>query len=476
MHFISTLNMITLPFIGNVDLSSSITIIFFLCLLAVVCFEFVNGFHDTANAVATVIYTKALKPQLAVPWSGFWNFMGVTVGGVAVAMGILKLLPLNELMALPVEIGACLVLGVLLTSIIWNLSTWYLGIPCSSSHTLIGAMIGGSMAFTHFYSGSVNWDKAKEIGLSLIMSPLFGFGAAILLLLFLKRFVKSEKLFHIPQSEQEKPSPAIRGLLILTCTLVSFFHGSNDGQKGVGLLMLILIAFLPATFAIDHSIPANKIGTTLMTTQQVVQRAMIVQPGNKKLEGLDSALTKAQGDLTANNATAGKGVFVFRKEIQYINKGVKYMLTNNMVNVQYADKDTPVLKAAAGDLTKITDFAPLWVIITISLSLGFGTMIGWKRIVVTLGEKIGKTHLSYAQGATAEIVAASTIGLSSWFGLPVSTTHVLSSGIAGAMVATGGTKNLQSGTLKNIALAWVLTLPVCIGLAYILFMVFHIFV
>ncbi|HTB31580.1 MAG TPA: inorganic phosphate transporter, partial [Bacteroidia bacterium] len=258
MLAISTLNMITLPLIGAVDLSTSILIIFFLCLLAVVAFEFVNGFHDTANAVATVIYTKALKPQLAVPWSGFWNFMGVNVGGVAVAMGILKLLPLNELMALPVQIGACLVMGVLLTSIIWNLSTWYLGIPCSSSHTLIGAMIGGSMAFTHFYAGSVNWDKAKEIGLSLILSPLFGFGAAVLLLLFLKKYVRSEKLFHIPQGDNDKPSLVVRILLITTCTLVSFFHGSNDGQKGVGLLMLILIAFLPATFAIDHNIPNDK--------------------------------------------------------------------------------------------------------------------------------------------------------------------------------------------------------------------------
>jgi len=156
--------MITLPLLGNVDLGGSILFIFFLCLLAVVCFEFVNGFHDTANAVATVIYTKALKPQIAVPWSGFWNFMGVNVGGVAVAMGILKLVPLNEVMALPVQIGACLVLAVLLTSIVWNLSTWYLGIPCSSSHTMIGAMIGGSLAFTHFYPGSVNWEKAKILG------------------------------------------------------------------------------------------------------------------------------------------------------------------------------------------------------------------------------------------------------------------------------------------------------------------------
>jgi inorganic phosphate transporter, PiT family len=472
MLFLSQLNMVTLPLLGAVDLSTSILIIFFLCLLAVVVFEFVNGFHDTANAVATVIYTKALKPQYAVPWSGFWNFMGVNVGGVAVAMGILKLLPLNELMALPVQIGACLVMGVLLTSIIWNLSTWYLGIPCSSSHTLIGAMIGGSMAFTHFYAGSVNWDKAKEIGLSLIMSPLFGFGAAVLLLLFLKKYVKSEKLFHIPQGDNDKPSLVVRILLITTCTLVSFFHGSNDGQKGVGLLMLILIAFLPATFAIDHNIPNDKMAISLTSAQQVVQRALIANPANKDVAHLDTLLTKAKGDLSFTSDS--KGTFKYRKDIQGVNKSIKAIITDNKITMPEEDKAT--IKAASGDLTKITDFSPEWVIITISLSLGLGTMIGWKRIVVTLGEKIGKTHLSYAQGATAEIVAASTIGLSSWFGLPVSTTHVLSSGIAGAMVATGGTKNLQGGTLKSIAMAWILTLPVCIGLAYALFMLFHLMV
>src|SRR3984957_19136888 len=245
-----TFNLITLPFIGEVNLTGAVLFIFFLCLLAVVAFEFVNGFHDTANAVATVIYTKALKPNVAVPWSGLWNFIGVNVGGVAVAMGILKLLPLNELMALPVQVGACMVLSVLLASIIWNLGTWYLGIPCSSSHTLIGSMIGGGLAFTYFYGGGgVNWDKAKEIGESLILSPLFGFGAAILLLFLLKKVVKSEKLFHIPQGEKDKPSFFVRILLITTCTLVSFFHGSNDGQKGVGLLMLILFLFVPLKFA-----------------------------------------------------------------------------------------------------------------------------------------------------------------------------------------------------------------------------------
>ena len=262
------LNAIMLPFIGEVNLSGGVLVIFFLCLLAVVAFEFVNGFHDTANAVATVIYTKALKPGIAVPWSGFFNFLGVFLGGVAVAMGILKLVPLNEMMALPVQVGACLVISILLASIIWNLGTWYLGIPCSSSHTLIGAMIGGGLGFTYYYHGAgVNWGKAGEIGMSLVLSPLFGFGAAVLLMLFLKYVIRSKELFHIPSGENDKPPLLIRLLLITTCTLVSFFHGSNDGQKGVGLLMLILIAFLPAKFALDHSVPDAKILAALTTTE-----------------------------------------------------------------------------------------------------------------------------------------------------------------------------------------------------------------
>src|ERR1700744_3275331 len=271
MHFI--LNAITLPLIGDITLSGSILVVFFLCLLAVIGFEFVNGFHDTANAVATVIYTKALKPVYAIPWSGFFNFLGVFLGGVAVAMGILKLLPLDDLMKLPVAVGACMVLAVLLASIIWNLGTWYLGIPCSSSHTLIGAMIGASIAFTWYYGGAgVNWDKAKEIGLSLILSPIIGFGAAALLMYFLKHVVKSKSLFHIPQGENDTPPILVRLLLVTTCTLVSFFHGSNDGQKGVGLLMLILIAFLPLRFAVNHSISNDKILSALNSTSQVISR------------------------------------------------------------------------------------------------------------------------------------------------------------------------------------------------------------
>jgi PiT family inorganic phosphate transporter len=472
MHII--LNEITLPFIGKVDLSGSILFVFFICLICVVAFEFVNGFHDTANAVATVIYTKALKPLVAVPWSGLFNFLGVFTGGVAVAMGILKLVPLNELMALPVKVGACMVLAVLVASIIWNLGTWYLGIPCSSSHTLIGAMIGASLAFTFYYGGAgVNWDKAKEIGLSLIMSPLFGFGAAALLMYFLKNVIKAESLFHIPAGE-DRPPILIRLLLITTCTLVSFFHGSNDGQKGVGLLMLILIAFLPAKFALDHSVPNDKILLSLNITEQVLQRTTSANPNNHDVDSLRSSISKTREWIINRNENDDAQTFKFRKQIQTVSKEIKSISASTAISI--SDSDKGVLADASKHLTNITDYAPVWVIAIISISLGIGTMIGWKRIVLTIGEKIGKEHLNYAQGATAEMVAAATIGLSTGFGLPVSTTHVLSSGIAGAMVASKGTKNLNNNTLKNIALAWVLTLPVSVILALALFALFHLFV
>ena len=468
------LNFVTFPFIGEVNLSGGILAVFIHCLMAVVGFEFVNGFHDTANAVATVIYTKALKPVYAIPWSGTWNFLGVFLGGVAVAMGILKLLPLDDLMTLPVSVGACMVLAVLLASIIWNLGTWYLGIPCSSSHTLIGAMIGASIAFTWYYGGAgVNWDKAKEIGLSLLISPLIGFGAAYLLMLFLKDVVKSKALFHIPQGDKDTPPILVRLLLITTCTLVSFFHGSNDGQKGVGLLMLILIAFVPAKFAINHEMSNDHIMSSLNKTEIVITKNNPADAVSKALLlKLDSSITKTKG-LLATTADTAK-TYKFRKQIKSVVKGIGAVLDNK--NEKLADADRATLTSASKDLNGLTDFAPIWVIATISISLGIGTMIGWKRIVVTIGEKIGNEHLNYAQGATSEIIAASTIGLSTWAGLPVSTTHVLSSGIAGSMMASGGAGNLNSKTLKNIALAWILTLPVAIILAFLLFLLFHLFI
>lgn len=466
----------TLPFIGETELTIGLAIVFALCLFAVVAFEFVNGFHDTANAVATVIYTKALKPVVAIPWSGFWNFLGVFMGGIAVAMGILKLVPIDTLMTLPTGVGASLVLAVLLAAIIWNLGTWYLGIPCSSSHTLIGALIGAGLGFTWYYGGSgVNWHKAEEIGLSLILSPLIGFGLAVLLMWFLKHVVRYKALFHIPEGESDRPPLLIRVILITTCTLVSFFHGSNDGQKGVGLFMLILIAFLPAKFAIDHTVSNERTISALNQTERVLETVSVNNPSS----GVDFA--KVSRDIESVKIHLGQkserdkeSTYKFRKQIESLVVSIKAIGENKSIEIDVKNKS--VLNEQVTELKKLTEFAPIWVVIVISVSLGLGTMIGWKRIVVTIGEKIGNEHLNYAQGASSEIVAASTIGISTVLGLPVSTTHVLSSGIAGSMVASGGKSNLNTGTLKSIGLAWVLTLPVSILLSLLLFTLFHLFI
>lgn len=465
-----------MSFLGESGLTTGLLTVFVLCLLAVVAFEFVNGFHDTANAVATVIYTKALKPVIAIPWSGFWNFLGVFTGGIAVAMGILKLVPMDALMSLPTAVGASLVLAVLLASIIWNLGTWYLGIPCSSSHTLIGALIGAGLGFTWYYGGSgVNWHKAEEIGLSLILSPIIGFGLAVLLMLFLKHVVKYKALFHIPTGENDKPPLLIRGILILTCTLVSFFHGSNDGQKGVGLFMLILIAFLPAKFAIDHNIPNEKIISTLNQTEKTLQTIASTNTQSMvEFTKLNQDIEAVKVHLNLKSEKNKEATYTFRKQVETLIKSIKALDENKAVTID--ENTTSELHHEVSELKKITEFAPIWVIIAISISLGLGTMIGWKRIAVTIGEKIGNEHLNYAQGASSEIVAASTIGISTVLGLPVSTTHVLSSGIAGSMVASGGKNNLNPSTLKSIGLAWVLTLPVSIILSLLLFLFFHLFI
>jgi len=295
------------------------------------------------------------------------------------------------------------------------------------------------------------------------------------LMLFLKHVVRYKALFHIPQGEDDRPPFLVRGILILTCTLVSFFHGSNDGQKGVGLFMLILIAFLPARFAINHSVPDAAVIKTLDQTEIVLQTiaSSNVAQGTMFVQ-VNQEIEQVKLHLMDKSVTDKAGTFKFRKEVEGLVKSIATLESSKQIDIN--PENRLELNRKLGELKHLTDFAPIWVILTISIALGLGTMIGWKRIVVTIGEKIGNEHLSYAQGASSEIVAASTIGISTVLGLPVSTTHVLSSGIAGSMVASGGKSNLNKGTLKSIGLAWVLTLPVSIGLALLLFVFFHLFI
>jgi len=452
-----------------------------ICLLAACAFEFVNGFHDTANAVATVIYTNALRPWVAVVWSGFWNFIGVFAGGIGVAMAIVYLLPVEALIDQNVYHGIAMIGALLISAIIWNLGTWYYGLPSSSSHTLIGSILGVGIAFSALpdnTSGTaVNWGEAGKTGMSLIVSPLLGFTLTVILMFILKRFVKNKSIFKEPH--KRKPPPLwIRLILILTCTLVSFFHGSNDGQKGVGLIMLILIGIVPIHFALDTSKDPQQITRSLGQVEQVVNNVNLATLAPKETKNIQqmkaniSDMHQLFSSVDRIHALPEKSRFMVRKNILLLTKESENLLKSPYVSMSLADRER--LTTNIEEMRSFTDYAPTWVISIVAISLGIGTMVGWKRIVKTIGEKIGKEHLTYAQGASAELMAAGVIGFSTFvFKLPVSTTHILSSGIAGSMVANRGIKNLNPTTVRNIALAWVLTLPVSMFLSGTLFLLFR---
>jgi PiT family inorganic phosphate transporter len=462
-------------------LSFDFSVLLILFLLIACAFEFINGFHDTANAVATVIYTNTLKPRAAVIWSGIWNFVGVNIGGIGVAIGIVNLIPLDILVNSDIHMAIALILSLVLTAILWNAGTWYYGIPCSSSHSLIGSIFGVGLAYWLMKGTStavtLPWKKIGDTGMALLFSPIFGFVLALLLMKLLKMVVRKKSIFKSPK-EKKKPPFWIRTILLSTCTLVSFSHGSNDGQKGVGLIMIILIGLVPAHFALDHSQNPEKLRNNFFTIERYITQVDTVSlaaANRTKLVSIKKEVDDLENKLESvtdfRNLDA-KGSFGIRKDILKVGKDVKTVLADpSMTGINKYQK--MIIQEEVDKAKGFTEYAPWWVMLMISLSLGLGTMVGWKRIVVTIGEKIGKSHLSYAQGATAEIIAASTIAASSYAGLPVSTTHVLSSGVAGSMVAEDGVKNLQMNTIKNIGIAWVVTVPVTVIGSGLLFFFFN---
>ena len=464
-------------------------------LLIALGFEFVNGFHDTANAVATVIYTHSMPANVAVLWSGFFNFLGVLLSTGAVAFGIISLLPVELILQVGSGAGFAMVFALLIAAIIWNLGTWWLGLPSSSSHTLIGSIIGVGVANSLLHGGNgtsgVDWGKAQEIGTSLLVSPLVGFFCAAALLLILKFIVRNPALYKEPTNNQPPPW-WIRGLLILTCTGVSFAHGSNDGQKGMGLIMLILIGTVPMAYALNRTPGPTQIiefKANAAAAAEVIERQAsgynVLGDPRPAVENYISARTINEGtypslavlvrDISQQVETYGaldkvpaSAVKNVRNDMYLASEALRFLLKDKANNLKA--EEVKSITAFKGSLDKATRFIPLWVKVAVAIALGLGTMIGWKRIVVTVGEKIGKTHLTYAQGASAELVAMATIGAADAYGLPVSTTHVLSSGVAGTMMANGS--GLQWATVRNLIMAWVLTLPVSILLSGCLYFAF----
>jgi inorganic phosphate transporter, PiT family len=468
-----------------------------LALLIALGFEFVNGFHDTANAVATVIYTHSLEPNVAVILSGFCNLAGVLFSSGTVAYAVITLLPLELVLQVSSGTGFAMVFALLIAAILWNLGTWWFGLPASSSHTMVGSIIGVGLAnqlmtFRNGASG-LDWAQVVKVLKALLISPLLGFVVAGVLILIAKKILDFPALYEAPKDNRPPPFP-IRALMVLTCTGVSFFHGSNDGQKGMGLIMLILIGTVPTAYALNHAISPSETQDFIVASEQVTQildrhiGPSVVAGSNpreevtnfirtQELQPETTAALKALVQDVSREVTLYKEFKSVPAKDQTNIRNSMYLASEALQLLQkkhhpgFTAAESSVLKNYKGRLDKATRFIPNWVKVAVALALCLGTMVGWKRIVVTVGEKIGKEHLTYAQGASAGFVTMATIFAADKFGLPVSTTHILSSGVAGTMSANGS--GLRLSTVRNIAAGWVFTLPAAALLSGLLYFVFR---
>lgn len=460
-------------------------------------FEFVNGFHDTANAVAPVIYTHSLEPGLAVVWSGLCNLAGVLFSTGTVAFAVVTLLPVELILKVSSGAGFSMVFALLIAAILWNLGTWWLGLPASSSHTLVGSIMGVGLAnqlmSPHTGTSGVDWDQATKVLKALLFSPLLGFTLAALLILASKALLRFPELYKPPKNEEPPPFP-IRLLMVLTCTGVSFFHGSNDGQKGMGLIMLILIGTVPTAYALNHGMGPSQVQQFISASEQTVQilnrhvdpRGAVASSASDELTNYIRAKRLQPGTLAAmrtlveemsRQAAVAKDFRTLppqeqsklRNDMYVVGEALRLMQKSNDPALTREERKT--LGVYKSEIDRATKFIPAWVKVAVALGLGLGTMVGWKRIVITVGEKIGKQPLTYAQGAAAGIVAMGTIFAADQFGLPVSTTHILSSGIAGTMTANGNGVRLR--TVCHIAAGWVCTLPAAALLSASLYWLFR---
>ncbi|CAL4325953.1 Low-affinity inorganic phosphate transporter 1 [Buchnera aphidicola (Protaphis terricola)] len=471
------------------DLNHSLFI--FLALFFVLFYEAINGFHDTANAVSTLIYTRAMSAKYAVIMSGIFNFLGVLFGGLTVAYAIVHLLPNDLLLNGSSKNTLAMIFSMLLAAILWNLSTWYFCLPSSSSHSLIGAIIGVGLTNAIITNSSLinalNIPKIINIFISLILSPIIGLIISGILIFLLRYFTNKNKKFyriHMTPLERkkhdEKKSPPflIKIALIFSSIGVSYAHGANDGQKGIGLIMLVLISIIPANFLVNLNASKKEIFYTKNAINHF--QKYYLNKYSKKVKNnyknLNNQLLSYQSDIIQNikeanillknvhnyNILSIKQRFQLRHFLLDISENI-----DQISNLNISKKEKIFLKQIKQHILLTIEYAPIWIICIIAFALSIGTMFGWKRIVITIGEKIGKRSMTYAQAMSAQITAAFSIGIASYTGVPVSTTHILSSSVAGSMLADG--KSIQINTIKNIIFAWLLTLPISMffsGLLY----------
>ena len=474
---------VLLDAINNID---NFTIALLLLSLGIALFyEMINGFHDTANAVAMIIYTNSMKPGYSVIMAGIMNFLGVILGGIGVAYVIVHLLPLDIMVSLNQNATLVMIFSLLISAVVWNLGTWYFGLPVSSSHSLIGSIVGVSIAFGMMngftFSQSVNWKVVYGILTALALSPLFGFGFAFLIMKLSRKIVKNPKFFKTPSADgKKKPNFWMRTGIIATGAGVSFAHGSNDGQKGIGLIMIILIGILPTYYALNMEAHQYKI---MQTRDGAANLAKFYADNNETLtklleeKRLISALKIenkiAECDVnqvyntTLENSKKLDGLKTYSElsnEDRWKIHTAVLCSDNFFGQVERAykliDKDkSDYIGDQRKQMITSTEYVPFWVIIAVALMLGIGTMIGYKRVVLTIGEKIGSKPINHMQGAVSQAMAMVTILLANFAHAPVSTTHIVSSSVAGTMVAEpdGG---VQKKTINTILVAWIITLPV----------------
>ena len=448
--------------------------------LLIVLQEAVNGFHDAANAVATVIYSNSLQPAQAIFLSISSNFIGVLIGGTAVAFGMVFLLPKSMVAGIHTMSEASLMLALILTAVLWNLATWWYGIPNSTTHTYVGSIIGVSMAHALLVgtpvADAINWGQGEKIILTLFVSPIIGGLLAWLLFKLIRRLLSNPAMLE-PHKEGVVPPMGVRAPLIGGLLGVSLLHGTNDGQKSIGLMLMVLMGMLPGLYAIDpvkdrasyeHAVmTANEIESVIIPLQE---HELLGDRAREVVAELEHIKAVAQRDYEEKPLSEEEKIR-FRAEILDVREAVVKLLNNAEVLGSLSSEDRRKVHRAHDSLVALIERVPFWVIVLSALALGIGTGVGYKKIVATLGEKMGSESMSPAQGLAAQTAAVVSIAAGDVSGAPVSTTHVLTSGVAGAVVSSGDT--LQWDTLRAIVITWFTTLPGTVVLSFGMGIVLH---
>jgi inorganic phosphate transporter, PiT family len=381
-----------------------------------------------------------------------------------------------------------MLVSLFVAALFWNIGTWWLGLPNSSSHCLIGALIGVALgnALVHARSlvEGVHWPQLWTVLEALALSPVLGFVLSAALYFALSKTVRDKHLYE--PAREHPPIWWMRGVLVLTCTGVSFAHGTNDGQKSIGLIMLTIIGLFPAVFALNPEAARTLVNLPNIARQiePLIEKYGDDQKGDavKAAKALEDYKAEPPASASLSDILRLKdgqdGRLGVASETAKERSGVRDNVYKLIAQLKHAEEVTDInegdkskAQSLAKQLGEPVEYAPWWVRILSALCLGIGTMIGYRRIVTTLGQRLGKIHLTPAQGAAAETVSSVLIGISGFSGLPVSTTHIVTSGIAGTMVAAGA--GLQFPILRRIVVAWLVTLPVTILIAGGLYYLFE---